>query len=88
VFYEGVGSETYVKEGKSLQGVYINNEWGQTGANSSMYKYFDILIGVADVRNAFGNDPIMIKKMQDVFAGKIDSIELGIYTYTCIDTHI
>lgn len=46
VFYEGVGSETYVKDGKTIHGVYVNNEWGQTGANSSMYKYFDILIGM------------------------------------------
>ena len=78
VFYEGVGADTYIKEGKKLSGVYIDNEWGQTGANSSMYKYFDILIGVSDVRNAFGNDPIMIKKMQNVFLGLSDSIELGV----------
>jgi len=78
VFYEGVGSDTYIKDGKTLQGVYVDNEWGQTGANSSMYKYFDILIGVAHVRNAFGNDPIMIQKMKNVFAGKMDSIELGV----------
>lgn len=78
MFYEGVGSDTYEKGGKVLQGVYVDNEWGQTGANSSMYKYFDILIGVADVRNAFNNDPIMIQKMQSVFTGKSDSIELGV----------
>jgi hypothetical protein len=77
VFYEGLGNETYVKDGKTLTGIYIDDEWGQTGANSSMYKYLDILIGVAHVRQAFGTDPIMIKKMANVFDGTIDSSELG-----------
>lgn len=66
VFYEGVGNDTYIKDGKTLTGVYVDSEWGQTGANSSMYKYFDILIGVAQVRQAFGTDPMMISKMQKV----------------------
>lgn len=78
VFYEGVGLDTYSKDGRVLQGAYVDNEWGQTGANSSMYKYFDILIGVAGVRQAFGYDPIMIQKMQSVFTGRMDSSELGV----------
>lgn len=36
VFYEGVGSDTYMKAGKTLLGIYVDDEWGQTGANSSM----------------------------------------------------
>jgi hypothetical protein len=43
-----------------------------------MYKYFDILIGVADARQAFDLDPIMLKKMVGVFDGSVDSGELGI----------
>ena len=78
VFYEGVGNDTFVKAGKTLTGVFVDNEWGQTGANSSMYKYFDILIGVANVRQAFGTDPIMILKMQQVYEGSLDSGELGV----------
>jgi hypothetical protein len=78
VFYEGCGNETYVQAGKTLTGVFVDNEWGQTGANSSMYKYFDILIGVANVRQAFGTDPIMISKMQQVYEGSLDSGELGV----------
>jgi hypothetical protein len=78
VFYEGVGADTYeTKEGKIIRGAYISNEWGQTGANSSMYKYLDILIGVAQMRQAFGNDPIMISKMKAVYDGTLDSGELG-----------
>jgi hypothetical protein len=39
VFYEGVGTQEFANaDGKLLNGLYINNEWGQTGANSSMYK--------------------------------------------------
>lgn len=69
VFYEGVGANTYTtKDGKVLNGVYINNEWGQTGANSSMYKYLDILIGVAQMRQAFTNDPVIISKMKAVLS--------------------
>ena len=77
VFYEGVGEETYVSQGTTLKGLYVDNEWGQTGANSSMYKYLDIFVGVADVRNAYEPDPIGLQRMQEVFIGKIDSSELG-----------
>lgn len=75
VFYEGVGSDSYTSKatGATLSGVYVDNEWGQTGANSSMYKYFDILIGVSSVRQAYAADPIMISKMQKVYEGKADS---------------
>lgn len=41
------------------------------------YKFFDVLIGVANVRQAFGTDPIMISKMQKVYEGTMDSGELG-----------
>lgn len=77
VFYEGVGNDTYIKGDKTLTGVYVDAEFGQTGANSSMYKYFDLLIGVANVRQAFGTDPIMITKMSKVFEGKLDPGDLG-----------
>ena len=59
------------------KGVFVDNEWGQTGANSSMYKYFDILVGVTQMRQAFAIDPIMMSKMAQVFEGRLDSGELG-----------
>ena len=42
VFYEGVGSDDYELEdgpeaGRKLSGAFIDTEWGQTGANSSMH---------------------------------------------------
>eukprot|EP00729_Bicosta_minor_P003281 gene3281-202_t len=54
VFYEGVGADEYHEK---KQGMPL------TGANSSMYKYFDILVGVTQMRQAFATDPIMMSKM-------------------------
>lgn len=77
VFYQDVGEDTYTVDGISYRGIYIDNEWGQTGANSSMFKYFDILIGVAQARDAFSLDVIMRNKMNQVFQGSVDSGVLG-----------
>jgi hypothetical protein len=78
VFYEGVGSDEYaLSDGTNLSGVYVDNEWGQTGANSSMYKWFDLFCGVTQVRQAYSVDRVSLEKMAAVFEGKIDSGELG-----------
>ena len=78
VFYEGAGSDYYVSgDGSPLKGVYVDDEWGQTGANSSMYKWFDMFCGVAQARHAYSVDPTSLTKMAAVFDGKIDSGELG-----------
>lgn len=37
-----------------------------------MYKYFDILVGVTQMRQAFATDPIMMSKMAQVFDGQCD----------------
>jgi hypothetical protein len=43
VFYEGVGSEEHVmNDGSTIFGVNVDDEWGQTGANSSMYKWYGV----------------------------------------------
>ncbi|GKY95920.1 hypothetical protein MPSEU_000552600 [Mayamaea pseudoterrestris] len=78
VFYEGVGADEYVLEdGSRITGAYINNEWGQTGANSSMYKWFDLFCGVTQARQAYAADPISLSKMAAVFEGRMDSGQLG-----------
>lgn len=77
VFYEGCGQQTYDHKGEILEGCFVENEWGQTGANSSMYKFLDIFVGVANARSAYEPDPITLDKMQNVFSGKMDSGELG-----------
>ena len=78
VFYEGVGSDEHVlTDGTTIFGVYVDSEWGQTGANSSMYKWFDMFCGVSEIRQAYSNDPISLTKMAAVFDGRMDSGELG-----------
>jgi hypothetical protein len=78
VFYEGVGSDEYVmSNGTKISGVYVDDEWGQTGANSSMYKWFDLFCGVTQARQAYVADPIVLTKMDAVFDGRMDSGELG-----------
>jgi len=78
VVYEGVGSDEYISpNGDRFTGAFVDNEWGETGANSSMYKWFDILCGVTQQRKAFAADPITLDKMAAVFTGKVDSGELG-----------
>ena len=78
VFYEGIGLDEYYDGQKNLlKGIYIDNEWGQTGANSSMYKWFDIFCGVAQTRNAYNLDSVGRMKMSAVFNGTMDSGELG-----------
>jgi hypothetical protein len=78
VFYEGVGSDEYImNDGSKITGVYVDNEWGQTGANSSMFKWFDIWCGVTQARQAYAVDPIILTKMNAVFNGRMDSGELG-----------
>ena len=79
VFYEGVGTDEYVlhSDGTRIKGVFVNNEWGQTGANSSMYKWFDMFCGVAQIRGAYAVDPHSLAKMSLVFSGDVDSGELG-----------
>lgn len=77
VFFEGVGSDEYILNGTNISGIFVDNEWGQTGANSSMFKWFDLFCGVTQARQAYSVDPVSVTKMADVFDGKIDSGELG-----------
>jgi len=79
VFYEGIGIDTYVdpESGDTLSGAYVDNEWGQTGANSSMYKFFDLLVGVTKSRKAYTHDQETLSKMLKVFKGELDSGNLG-----------
>ncbi len=65
------------KDGERLLGVYVDNKWGQTGSNSSMYKWFDLLCGVAQARLAYSVDPPSLSRMEAVFDGRLDSGELG-----------
>lgn len=77
VFYEGIGDERMTQaDGTELKGKYIKNEWGQTGANSSMYKWFDILLGLSVDRSAYATDEASLQKMFDVLDGKVDSDQL------------
>lgn len=78
VFYEGVGSDEHVMlDGTKITGVYVDDEWGQTGANSSMYKWFDLFCGVTQARNGYSTDPISLTKMAAVFERRMNSGELG-----------
>ena len=77
-FYEGVGSDEFVMSNDTnISGVYVDNEWDQTGANSSMFKWLDIFCGVAQARQAYSADPIKLSKMAAVFEGRMESGELG-----------
>ena len=78
VFYEGVGSDEFVlQDGTKISGAFVDKEWGQTGANSSMFKWFDLFCGVTQARQAYKADPIVLSKMAGVFDGRLDSGELG-----------
>lgn len=87
VFYEGVGTDVWRYDASmgvadpylgqtDIQGAYVKGEWGQTGANSSMFKWFDIIAGVADVRSAYDNSDDYLAKMKAVLEGRLDSAEL------------
>jgi hypothetical protein len=58
-------------------GIYVDNEWGQTGANSSMYKWFDIVTGTAQLRQAYAADAPTLEKLSQVLLGERDSGDLG-----------
>ena len=64
MFYEGAGSDEFTSGDEKLVGAYVDDEWGQTGANSSMYKWFDLLCGVSAARQATTCDPIMMSKVR------------------------
>ena len=77
VFYQGLGSDTF-HDGQFLRhGIYVDNEWGQTGANSSMYKWFDIVTGTAQLRQAYAADAQTLEKLSQVLLGERDSGDLG-----------
>uniref|UniRef100_A0A0G4HW86 Uncharacterized protein n=1 Tax=Chromera velia CCMP2878 TaxID=1169474 RepID=A0A0G4HW86_9ALVE len=48
-FAKGAGEETQRERG----GCFVDAEFGQTGANSSMFKFFDVFCGVSEERRAF-----------------------------------
>jgi len=70
-FLEGVGTDRFqTRDGRTILGAYSGALPGQTGANSSMYKLFDILIRVAVARGAYPSDPESLQLMEDVLNGK------------------
>ncbi len=77
VFYEGIGADEFLFRQGLRNGIYVDNEWGQTGANSSMYKWFDIVTGTAQLRHAYASDPQTLEKLAQVLLGERDSGELG-----------
>ena len=76
VFYEGCGTDLFDTK-SSKTGMWIGDEFGQTGANSSMYKWFDVILGVAEKRNAYTPNSDQLTKMEAVFKGNLHASELG-----------
>lgn len=77
VFYEGCGPDKYMHEGKELTGCYVDREFGETGANSSMFKWLDILSGTAKERSAYTLNPARIEKLKNVYVNDADPGDLG-----------
>lgn len=77
VFYEGLGADEFRNGPSVRKGIYVDNEWGQTGANSSMYKWFDIVTGTAQLRQAYVADQSTLTKLSQVLLGERDSGDLG-----------
>ncbi len=78
VFYGGMGEDTLVaKYGNVLIGAYVSGEWGQTGANSSLFKWLDILIGLAKQRDAFPVEATKLANIAAMLKGEIDSGRLS-----------
>eukprot|EP00672_Neobodo_designis_P027703 CAMPEP_0174853504 /NCGR_PEP_ID=MMETSP1114-20130205/28749_1 /TAXON_ID=312471 /ORGANISM="Neobodo designis, Strain CCAP 1951/1" /LENGTH=612 /DNA_ID=CAMNT_0016088159 /DNA_START=106 /DNA_END=1944 /DNA_ORIENTATION=- len=93
VFYEGCGTQPFqmpsdsdaavaaaAKDGADLAtmtGAYVDREFGQTGANSSMYKWLDIFVGVTKQRSAYALTPAQRDKMRRVVRGEDDAGSLG-----------
>eukprot|EP00756_Hemistasia_phaeocysticola_P007887 Hpha_TRINITY_DN14430_c0_g5::TRINITY_DN14430_c0_g5_i1::g.157502::m.157502 len=80
VFYENCGTDTYISPdgvATSFRGCYVDWEYGQTGANSSMYKWLDVFAGVSEQRNAYTLAPACKNAMVEVIAGKMDPGVMG-----------
>lgn len=83
VFYEGCGSASFSwatpgsSSPKQLAGCFVDREFGQTGANSSMYKWFDVLIGVTKQRHAYDLNEKQIATMKGVLLGDQDPGNMG-----------
>jgi len=77
VFYEGLGTDRYKDpSGTEHSGVWVKNEYGQTGANSSMFKWFDTVIGVSEHRGAYTWTQEELDILLDVMKGKRKPSEL------------
>ena len=46
VAFDKCGLDTYERGNTKKHVAFVNDEWGQTGANSSMFKFFDAILGV------------------------------------------
>jgi hypothetical protein len=88
VFYESCGTHEFDASGKEEDkvsmvgdspkpGCYVDREFGQTGANSSMYKWLDIFVGVTQKRDAYNLRPEQKELMLSVLKGDVDPGDMG-----------
>eukprot|EP00003_Mantamonas_plastica_P002513 TRINITY_DN118_c0_g2_i7.p1 TRINITY_DN118_c0_g2~~TRINITY_DN118_c0_g2_i7.p1 ORF type:complete len:544 (-),score=131.61 TRINITY_DN118_c0_g2_i7:157-1788(-) len=72
VIYEGCGRDVFDVDGEKVVGFNKTAEFGQTGANSSMYKWLDTLTGTAHYRKAYELDETQRQMMAGVLQGTAD----------------
>jgi len=77
VFYEDCGPDKFNYDGKSMIGCFVDREFGATGANSCIFKWFDMLSGTAKERSAYNLDPAKIEKLRKIYANDEDPVDLG-----------
>ena len=77
VFYEDCGPDAFTYDGRKMSGCFVDREFGETGANSSMFKWFDILSGTAKERSAYNLNPAKIEKLRGIYTNDEDPGDLG-----------
>ena len=76
VAYDECGIDTFELGNTKKYVATVDDEWGQTGANSSMYKFFDAILGVTSKRGAFKTTPEYLGTIEQVLSKQKPSIEL------------
>ena len=76
VAYDECGIDTFEIGNTKKYVAFVDDEWGQTGANSSMYKFFDAILGVTSKRGAFKTTPDYLGTIEKVLSKQMPSIEL------------
>ncbi len=76
VAYDECGLDTLELGNTKKHVTFVDDEWGQTGANSSMYKFLDAILGVTSKRGAFKTTPEYLGTIEQVLSKQKPSIEL------------